>query len=104
MDKKEMEVAQAEEKSPVEEREFTEEQTKAHIRMFEGDFVQGLLAAADFKKDEVQRIEIIRNGALYFAFDIRAMVKRSTTSARQSTPNMSGISSWESNCRRIPIQ
>lgn len=73
MDKKEMAVAQAEEKTPVEEREFTEEQSKAHIRMFEGDFVQGLLAAADFKTDEVQRIEIIRNGVLYFAFDIRAM-------------------------------
>lgn len=73
MDKKEMAVAKTEEKAQVEDREFTEEQTKAQVRMFEGDFVQGLLAAADFKTDEVQRIEIIRNGVLYFAFNIRAM-------------------------------
>lgn len=40
MDKKEMAVAQAEEKTPVEEREFTEEQNKAQHRMFENDFHQ----------------------------------------------------------------
>ena len=33
----------------VEEREFTEEQNKVQTRMFEGDFIQGLLAAADYK-------------------------------------------------------
>ena len=57
----------------VEEREFTEEQNKVQTRMFEGDFIQGLLAAADYKTDETQRIEIVRNGTLYFAFSIRAL-------------------------------
>lgn len=57
----------------VEDREFTEEQNKAQVRMFEGDFIQGLLAAADYKTEETQKIEIIRNGTLYFAFSIRAL-------------------------------
>lgn len=57
----------------VTDREFTEEQTKAQVRMFEGDFIQGLLAAADYKTDETKHIEIVRNGVLFFAFDIRAM-------------------------------
>ena len=57
----------------VEEREFTEEQTKTQLRMFEGDFIKGLIAAADYKTEETQRIEIIRNGVLFFAFNIRAL-------------------------------
>lgn len=57
----------------VEDMEFTEEQTKAQVRMFEGDFIQGLLAAADYKTAEIKHIEIIRNDVLYFAFDIRAL-------------------------------
>lgn len=73
MDKKEMAVAQAEEKTPVEEREFTEEQNKAQTRMFENDFINGLIAAAGFRTDEVKHLEIRRGGVLYFAFDIRAL-------------------------------
>lgn len=57
----------------VEEREFTEEQTKTQLRMFEGDFIKGLIAAADYKTEETQCIEIIRNGVLFFAFNIRAL-------------------------------
>lgn len=57
----------------VEEREFTEEQTKTQLRMFEGDFIKGLIAAADYKTEETQHIEIIRNGVLFFAFNIRAL-------------------------------
>lgn len=52
MDKKEMAVAQAEEKTPVEEREFTEEQNKAQTRMFENDFINGLIAAAGFRTEK----------------------------------------------------
>lgn len=57
----------------VEEVEFTEDQNKAQIRMFEGDFIQGLIAAADYKTEDVKHIEIVRGGVLYFAFDIRAL-------------------------------
>lgn len=57
----------------VEDADFTEEQTNTQIRMFEGDFIQGLIAAADYKTEETQHVEIIRGGTLYFAFDIRAL-------------------------------
>ena len=53
--------------------EFTEEQTNTQLRMFEGDIIQGLLAAADYKNDETRHIEIARNGKLYFEFDIHAL-------------------------------
>lgn len=75
MDKKEITAAQTEEKAQVEERDFTEEQNKAQTRMFENDFISGLIAAAGFRTDEAEQkhIEIIRNGVLFFAFDIRAL-------------------------------
>lgn len=57
----------------IEDMEFTKEETKTQIRMFEGDFIKGLIAAADFRTEEIQRIEIIRNKNLYFAFNIRAL-------------------------------
>lgn len=53
--------------------ETTEEETKAIIRTNEEDFIQGLIAAAEFAEDETQRIEIIRDGKLYFAFSIRPL-------------------------------
>jgi hypothetical protein len=75
MDKKEMAVAQEEDKAQVEEIEFTEDQNKAQTRMFENDFINGLIAAAGFRTDEAERkhIEISRGGILFFAFDIRAL-------------------------------
>lgn len=67
-------MANIEKNTPVvEDVDFTEEQTKTQLRMFEGDFIQGLIAAADYKTEEIQHIEIIRGGVLYFAFDIRAL-------------------------------
>lgn len=53
--------------------DFTEEETRAQIRMNEEDFIQGLIAAADFAEEETQRIEIIRNKKLYFAFRIHPL-------------------------------
>jgi len=53
--------------------EATEEETKAFIRANEGDFIQGLIDAAGFASEERQRIEIIRNKKLYFAFHIRPL-------------------------------
>jgi len=60
-------------KENVEEMEFTEEETKNQLRLNEEDFIQGLIAAANFSEDETQRIEIIREGKLYFAFHIRPL-------------------------------
>lgn len=61
----------------VEEKEFsqkeTQDQMKEIIRTNEEDFIQGLIDAAQFADDETQRIEIIREGKLYFAFDIRPL-------------------------------
>lgn len=57
----------------IEDVEFTEEETKAQTRLFEEDFIKGLIAAADFRTEETQPIEIIRGGNLYFAFNIRAL-------------------------------
>lgn len=61
----------------VEEKDFspkeTQEQMKEIIRTNEDDFIQGLIDAAQFADDETQRIEIIREGKLYFAFDIRPL-------------------------------
>ena len=50
--------------------ETNEEETKQVIRANEEDFIAGLIAAADFASDEeeTQRIEIVRNGKLAFAF------------------------------------
>ena len=72
----------------VEEREFTEEQNKVQTRMFEGDFIQGLLAAADYKTDETQRIEIVRNGTLYFAFSIRALGEEAVSYTHLTLPTI----------------
>lgn len=57
----------------VEEKEFTAEETKAQVRASEDDFIQGLIEAADYASEETQRIEIARNGKLFFAFNIRPL-------------------------------
>lgn len=57
----------------VRDEDFTEEETKTQIRANEEDFIRGLIEAADFATDETQRIEIIREGRLYFAFRIRPL-------------------------------
>lgn len=57
----------------VREYETDEEDTKALIRANEEDFIQGLIDAAEFASEETQRIDIIREGRLYFAFHIRPL-------------------------------
>ncbi len=57
----------------VGEYETNEEDTNALIRANEEDFIQGLIDAAKFVSEETQRIEIIREGRLYFAFNIRPL-------------------------------
>lgn len=67
------EAMQTAEEPEVREYETDEEETKALIRANEEDFIQGLIDAADFVSEETQRIEIIREGRLYFAFCIRPL-------------------------------
>lgn len=57
----------------VKEYEANDEDTKTLIRANEEDFIQGLIDAAGFASEETQRIEIIREGRLYFAFNIRPL-------------------------------
>lgn len=49
------------------------EDTMALMRANEEDFIQGLIDAAGFAAEETQCIEIIREGRLYFAFNIRPL-------------------------------
>lgn len=57
----------------VTEYETSGEDTKALIRANEEDFIQGLIDASEFVSEETQRIEIIREGRLFFAFRIRPL-------------------------------
>ncbi len=59
--------------SPIEEYETNEEETNTLIRSREEDFIQGLIKAAEFASEEKQRIEIIRDKRLFFAFHIRPL-------------------------------
>ncbi len=53
--------------------ESNPEETKAIMRANEEDFIRGLIDAAGFVSEETQRIEIIRDKKLYFAFSIRPL-------------------------------
>lgn len=57
----------------VEELEFTEEEELGQLREHEEDFIQGLINAAGYSQTEKQRIEVIRDGKLFFAFSIRPL-------------------------------
>lgn len=61
------------EEPEIREYETDMEDTKTLIRAKEEDFIQGLIDAAEFASEETQRIEIIREGRLYFAFRIRPL-------------------------------
>lgn len=69
MDAKKNEVVE----EKVEEVTFTKEQTKNQMLANEQDFIQGLLEAVDYREQETQRIEIVRGGKLFFAFNIRPL-------------------------------
>lgn len=53
--------------------EYTEEEVKSVLRANEDTFIQGLIDAVGFASEETQRIEIVRNGRLYFAFSIHPL-------------------------------
>lgn len=53
--------------------EFTDEEAKTQMRIHEEDFIQGLIDAANYAADETQRIEIVRDKKIYFAFSIHPL-------------------------------
>lgn len=57
----------------AEEITLSKEEEKEFIRKHEEDFIQGLIDASEFSTEETQRIEIVREGRLYFAFRIRPL-------------------------------
>lgn len=57
----------------VEDREYSQEESQNQMRMQEEDFIQGLIAAAGYSTEERQTIEIVREGKLFFRFDIRPL-------------------------------
>lgn len=61
--------------SNVEEDVFTKEEEKGQLLLHEEDFIQGLIDAAGYSTEERQRIEIIREGRLFFAFHIRPLAE-----------------------------
>lgn len=65
--------AAAETAPVVEEKEFSEEENKAQVRLHEEDFIAGLLEAADFAAHETQEIEVAREGKVFFKFNIRPL-------------------------------
>lgn len=69
---KEIEEKQVKEEN-IRDEEFSEEETQSQLRMKEEDFIAGMLEAAAYKTTETRRIEIIREGKLYFAFNIHAI-------------------------------
>lgn len=63
------------------------EEDRALVRSYEGDLLGGLLAAADYKNEEIHTIDIVRNGVKFFSFRIhplseeefQTLLKRHTT-------------------------
>lgn len=62
-----------EKKENVRDEEFTTQETQSQLRTVENDFISGMLEAAEYKTKETRRIEIIRDGRLFFAFNIHAV-------------------------------
>lgn len=50
-----------------------EADSKDLIRAYEGDILQGLLSAADYRTIDQKKVQIIRDGKLYFEFTIQPL-------------------------------
>lgn len=57
----------------VDDTEYTEEEAKSVVKANEENFIQGLIDAAGFNANETQRLEIVRGGRLFFAFNIHPL-------------------------------
>ncbi len=66
----------------TEEENLTKEEENSQLRMNEKDILAGLLDAADIGQD-IQKIEIARNGRVYFSFRIRALMEEEYTRCRK---------------------
>lgn len=62
-----------EEEVKIEEKEFTEEETKQHMLQNENDLLAGLLAAADYAANEEMTFDISRGGRHYFSFTVHPL-------------------------------
>lgn len=60
----------------AEEREFSMEESQNQLRANEEDFIQGLLEAAAYSREERQPIEIARKGKVYFRFSVRPLSEK----------------------------
>lgn len=60
-------------KETADEIELTEEESMGQLKAHEEDFIQGLIDAAGYVTEDTQRIEIIRDHRLFFAFTIRPL-------------------------------
>lgn len=52
---------------------FTAKEEQVQLRMYENDFIQGIIAAAKDKEEATETIVIKRNGVEYFRFAIHAL-------------------------------
>lgn len=55
--------------------EFTEEQTRTQMRVFEDDIIRGLIAAGDIDESEKRKVQIARNGTVFYEFTIRPLTE-----------------------------
>lgn len=79
-----MEINKMEEmESNVQDREFTQEETNNQMRAFEGDILKGMLAAAQFQREETTPIEVIRGGTTFFKFRIRPLSEKEYEKCRR---------------------
>ena len=65
----------ATDKNKIEEIELTEEENKGQLKTYENDILKGILAAANYETEEenIQPIDIARNGKVLFSFRIRPL-------------------------------
>lgn len=73
----------AEVQEDVRDEEFSVEETQNQLRTKEQDFIAGMLEAADYKKEELILIEIVRGGRLFFSFNIHALGEKEANECRK---------------------
>lgn len=67
----------------VREEEFSEKETQGQLLTVESDFIAGMLAAAAYKNDELRQIDIVRDGKLYFSFQVHALGEEEANKCRK---------------------
>lgn len=67
----------------VREENFSEKETQGQLLTVENDFISGMLAAAAYKNDELRKINITRDGKLYFSFKVHALGEEEANKCRK---------------------